>query len=340
LQQDDISTIYKALTFGVGRFLKLCGIRRVVIGVSGGIDSAVSAALYRKVLSPEDILLINMPGSFTSKTTISLAEELAGALDCFFARIPIKQSVELTIRQFADLEAWRMRDGQRINLMLDDVALENVQARDRGARILAAAASAFGGAFTCNANKAEITAGYSTFYGDLSGFLAAIGDLWKHQIYELANYLNKEVYASNVIPEGSIKLTPSAELSDAQNVDENRGDPLFYPYHDRLFAAWVEWWNRVTPEEILEWYKEGSLEKKIGFAGKISDIFPAASNFIADLEKWWKQYQGLAVAKRIQAPPVLAISRRAFGFDHREAQLGVWFSQRYEEMKKELSGIT
>jgi NAD+ synthase (glutamine-hydrolysing) len=193
--------------------------------------------------------------------------------------------------------------------------------------------------FTCNANKSEMTVGYTTLYGDLGGYLANIADLWKGEVYALGRYLNAEVYGRTVIPEGSFTVIPSAELSAAQAVDEGKGDPLIYPYHDRLFRAWVEEWNRVTPEEILEWYKAGTLEACIAYPGKVSDRFPSARAFIADLERWWTQYQGLGVAKRIQAPPVLAVKRRAFGFDHRESQMGTRLTRRYETLKQELLGL-
>ena len=95
---------------------------------------------------------------------------------------------------------------------------ENIQARDRSSRILAAVAAAFGGVFTCNANKAESTVGYATLYGDGAGFLAATADLWKHQIYSLADYLNTSVFKREIIPQGSIDIIPSAELSAAQDI--------------------------------------------------------------------------------------------------------------------------
>src|SRR5690606_12749571 len=120
-------------------------------------------------------------------------------------------------------------------------------------------AAAFGGAFTCNANKSEMTVGYSTLYGDLGGFLANLGDLWKGEIYSLAEFLNREVYGREVIPPGTIKIKPSAELSAQQNVDKDQGDPLFYPYHDALFRSWVERWQRATPEDNLRWYMDGEL---------------------------------------------------------------------------------
>jgi NAD+ synthase (glutamine-hydrolysing) len=334
---DDVSMLFEAIRYGTRRFMKACGVDRVVVGASGGIDSAVVAAIYGCILPPEHLLLVNMPSQFNSSTTISLARELARNLGCGYMEIPIEESVHHTKTQLSEVEIqW---SGARRKLVLTDFLLENIQARDRSARVLAAIAAAFGGVFTCNANKSEMTVGYTTLYGDLGGYLANIADLWKGEVYALGRYLNTHVYQRGVIPEGSFTVVPSAELSAAQAVDKGKGDPLIYPYHDCLFRTWVEDWNRVTPEEILEWYRDGSLEARIGYAGKVNALFPAVREFIADLERWWKQYQGLGVAKRIQAPPVLAVKRRAFGFDHRESQMGPRYTQRYEALKKDLIGI-
>ncbi len=331
IRHDDMATLFEAIRYGTERFMQVCGVSRVVVGASGGIDSAVVAALYRCILPPDRLLLVNMPSRFNSKTTITLARELAVNLGCGWLDIPITESIRLTRAQIDGVEV-QWPDGVR-RMVLTDVQMENVQARDRSSRILAAVAAACGGVFTCNANKSEMTVGYTTLYGDLGGYLANIADLWKGEVYELGRYLNEQVFDHPVIPEGIFTLTPSAELSAAQAVDEGKGDPLIYPYHDCLFRVWVEEWNRNTPEEILEWYRAGTLEKRLGYNGRVSDLFPTPAEFIADLERWWNLYQGMGVAKRIQAPPVLAVKRRAYGFDHRESQMGARYTRRYEHMK-------
>ncbi len=332
---DDLPEIFQALLAGARRFLQRCGIERVVVGLSGGIDSAVAAALYRQVLPPERLLAVNLPSRHNSLTTINLARQTAANLGCLYAEIPIDESVEMTVRQLNGLRVASVDGALRRELHLTEGGVENIQARDRSARVLAAVAAAFGGAFTCNANKTEAAVGYSTLYGDLGGFLALLGDLWKGEVYRLGRHLNREVYRRDVIPEACFTLKPSAELSAAQDVDRGLGDPLHYPYHDCLFASWVERWDRAGPEENLEWYLAGALERQLGYAGSVRDIFSDAAAFVADLEYWWRQFQGLGLAKRIQAPPVMAVTRRAFGFDFREAQNGPWFSARYEELKRQ-----
>ncbi len=337
--EPDIASIYRALNYGVEKFLRQIGMKKVVIGISGGIDSAVASALYTKILGAENVLLVNMPSVFNSATTRGLSEQLAKNLGCKYAIVPIQESVDLTVRQLESTEIKFLEKNSSEKLKISDFVRENIQARDRSGRILAALAAAIGGGFTCNANKAETSVGYATLYGDAAGFLAALADLWKFQIYELANYLNEKIYRREVIPQGIIDIVPSAELSNAQNVDEGKGDPLKYPYHDFLFRSFIERWNKATPEDILKWYAEGILEKEIGCApGLVKKYFPTAKDFIEDLERWWKLFTGMSVAKRIQSPPILAVSRRAYGFDHREAQNGFYFTQGYKNLKEKLLG--
>jgi NAD+ synthase (glutamine-hydrolysing) len=335
-REDTIADTHTALTYGTRRFMELCRIERAVIGVSGGIDSAVVAAIHAQILPPENLLLVNMPSRFNSDTTKNLARTLAQNAGCYYADVSIEDSVAVTHSQLDGLTVQSLDGARQKTLELTGFMKENVQARDRSSRILAALAASFGGAFTCNANKSELTIGYTTLYGDLGGYLACIADLWKTQVYTLADYLNTEIFGYDLIPRGSIDIVPSAELSDAQNVDEGKGDPLVYAYHDRLFKSWVEWWDRVTPEEILDWYADGVLEAKLGYDGDIADTFPDAPAFVADLERWWNLYQGMGLAKRIQAPPILAVKRRAFGFDHREAQMGPLYTATYQKLKHSL----
>lgn len=331
--ETEVAQIYRALSFGVDRFLKQIGVNKVVIGVSGGIDSAVAAALYTKVLGADNVWLVNMPSVFNSATTRGLSEQLAKNLGCRYAIVPIQKSVDLTIRQL-ELTPITLADGAADGIKISNFVRENIQARDRSGRVLATVAAAIGGVFTCNANKAESTIGYATMYGDAAGFLAALADLWKFQVYALANYLNEEIYGREVIPRGIIEIVPSAELSDAQNVDEGKGDPLHYDYHDYLFRAFVE--EMMTPEDILNLYAAGTLEKKIGCAeGLTAKYFSGVAEFTGDLEKWWRAFTGMAVAKRIQSPPILAISRRPFG-SFVESQYPPYFTQAYKKLKASL----
>lgn len=333
--QDEITEIYMALRYGAQKFLEQMNINKITIGVSGGIDSAVAAAFYVDILGPNNILLVNMPSQYNSPLTKNLALALANALGCNYSVMPIQDSVNNLIEQLTHTTIHNYGSDKNFNLALSPLACENIQARDR-TRIIAGLASSFGGAFSCNSNKAELAVGYSTFYGDIAGCLALIGDLWKNQVYALGHYLNENIFKRDVIPNEVFTITPSAELSAAQTVGKG-GDPFVYAYHDYLFQAFIEKWNKFAPLDVLRGYHDGTLEEMLGCApGIIAESFPTPRAFINDLERWWKLFSGFAVAKRIQSPPIMSISRRAFGYDHREAQLSPYFSLEYKSLKQKL----
>ena len=380
-----IPTLFKALQYGIRQFLAQTGIKKIVIGASGGIDSAFNAALYSTVLPPENLYLINMPSRYNSDMTKDLAYQLAQNIGCHYGVFPIEEGVNATIAQLegqtftksplkasGHVHKHTLADDATISnsttdticesqqittnhteqthvdtdldtitfLQLSTLAKENIQARDRSSRILAGIASAVNGAFTCNGNKTEFTIGYATMYGDLAGFLAVTGDVWKTDVYALARYMNEYIFKREVIPQGSIDVVPSAELSDAQDVTQGLGDPLQYEYHDCLFRAFVEGTShtlphqRLTPEDILCAYEKGTLEHLLGLSHPVSHYFTSTDQFINDLERWWKSFNGLAVAKRIQSPPLFLISERAFGSDLSESQLKPYFSRTYHIIKE------
>ncbi|TXJ19616.1 NAD(+) synthase [Brachyspira aalborgi] len=334
-EENEYKLIYDTIIYGIRKFMKSIGINKVVIGVSGGIDSALSSAVYVNAIGKDNVLLVNMPSRFNSNTTKNLAKTLAENLGCAYMVVPIQESVDFTIKQIETCKI--IKDGEESFLKVSSFIAENIQARDRSSRILSGLAASFGGVFTCNANKAETMVGYSTLYGDGAGFFAALADLWKYQIYRLSKYINKNIFKKEIIPEGSINIVPSAELSNAQAVDEGKGDPIKYDYHDYLFKTLMESWNRILPEDILQMYIDETLEEKIGCEkGIIKKYFKNDLEFIEDLEKWWRQYMGMAISKRIQAPPILAISRRAFGFGNRESQNRVYYTSKYLYLKNKL----
>ena len=333
-----IPTLFKALQYGIRQFLSQTGIKNIVIGASGGIDSALNAALYSTVLPPENLYLVNMPSRYSSDMTKDLAYQLAQNIGCHYGVFPIEEGVSATIEQLENTSFTKYNTF----LQLSTLAKENIQARDRSSRILAGIASAVNGAFTCNGNKTEFTVGYATMYGDLAGFLAVTGDVWKTDVYALARYMNEIIFQREVIPQGSIDVVPSAELSDAQDVTQGLGDPLQYEYHDCLFRAFVEGTphtlphQRLTPEDILRAYEKGTLEHLLELPNSMSHYFTSTEQFINDLERWWKSFNGLAVAKRIQSPPLFLISERAFGTDLSESQLKPYVSRDYEAYKSRL----
>ena len=331
----DKEELYKGLVYGIRKFFDILPNRHVVLGLSGGIDSALSAVLLAEALGSENVYAINMPSQFNSETTKGAAKILAQNLGIHYTTIPIQASYENTI---IDLESavFTRFDGSNTTteLKLSGINKENIQARDRGSRLLAGVASILGAVFVNNGNKTETAFGYATLYGDVNGALAPIADLYKMEVYELAAFINSK---KNVIPDTIFNIPASAELSADQNIDEGKGDPIYYPYHDKLVRAFVEF--RLDPEYLLQYYTEGILAQIIKCDQKIiENYFKDTASFIADLEHKWKLYK-LNYFKRIQSPPIIAVSKRAFGFDLRESQNGVYFTQRYLKLKhKVLNG--
>jgi NAD+ synthase (glutamine-hydrolysing) len=251
-----------------------------------------------------------------------------------YAIIPIQEAFEYTIQQFENTVFERLDgSGETTELQLDTLVRENIQARDRGSRILAGIASALGGVFVNNGNKSETATGYATLYGDINGALAPIADLYKTEVYDLCRYINS-IEDKNIFPDQLFDLPPSAELSDKQSIEDGEGDPFVYPYHDQLLKAFIEF--RLDPEDILNYYRDGSLEERLDIEpGLVSQIFDSHQDFIEDLEHTWKLFK-TNYFKRIQAPPIIVVSKRAFGFDLRESQIGVHFTRKYRKMKEKL----
>lgn len=330
--EQDIEELYTGLVYGIRHFFASFPNRRVAIGLSGGIDSALSAALLTHALGAENVYAINMPSTFNSQTTKGAALTLAQNLGIHHASVSIQESFENTVQQINNTLFTRLDgSGQTTLLSLSGLNVENIQARDRGSRVLAGVASALGAVFVNNGNKTETALGYATLYGDVNGALAPIADLYKTEVYALAKYINRE---REIIPQTIFDIPASAELSFDQNVDEGKGDPILYPYHDKLIRAFVEF--RLDPADILDAYRNGLLPQLIRCdQAMIDHYFPSPESFVVDLEHKWRLFK-ISYFKRIQAPPIIAVSKRAFGFDLRESQNGVFFTRRYLRLKEEV----
>jgi NAD+ synthase (glutamine-hydrolysing) len=310
---NEIAEIHDALVFMIRENLKMFHISRMVIGASGGIDSAVSAALYAEAIGPQNVYLVNMPTRFNSDTTKDAARDLAENLGTPYMVAPISDIIESVCHTL-----------ERCSFVRNDTVMkvaginhENLQARTRSASILSTVASVVGAGVTCNGNKSEAMVGYCTLYGDTCGVMCALGDLWKTQVYELARYINRD---KEIIPKASIDIPASAELSDAMNVDEGKGDPILYPYHDKLFAMWVE--KGVSLEFTEKLLLEGTLCEMLGVdAAYFKAHLPTTEAALEDMRFWYRRFKGLALAKRIQFPPILSVSGHAFGGEYRESQV-------------------
>ena len=309
----EIAEIHDALVFMIRENLKMFHISRMVIGASGGIDSAVSAALYAEAIGPQNVYLVNMPTRFNSDTTKNAARDLAENLGTPYMVAPISDIIESVCHTL-----------ERCSFVRNDTVMkiaginhENLQARTRSASILSTVASVVGAGVTCNGNKSEAMVGYCTLYGDTCGVMCALGDLWKTQVYALARYINRD---SEIIPKASIDIPASAELSEAMNVDEGKGDPILYPYHDKLFAMWVEKGVSLAHTERLA--MEGTLCETLGVdAAYFKAHLPTVEAALEDMRFWYRRFKGLALAKRIQFPPILSVSGHAFGGEYRESQV-------------------
>ena len=320
------------LTYAVKEFCAQAGIQRVVIGLSGGIDSAVSAMLHVNALGAENVTLVNMPTQYNSLTTQDIAKQIASNLGCTYLVVSCGRLVDA----LTDVIKGSLYNGNIHNSRYTEDS-ENIQARMRGMGIQAALAGGLKAVFPNNGNKAETLVGYCTLGGDHAGYLAPIGDLWKHEVYEVARELDDVL--GGILPADIFTIVPSAELSANHAVDQGKGDPIVYWYHDKLFASWIEPWNRKNIEDTLVAYRNGTLLDSLGLADKAQEfnaLFPTAADFIADIERWWGLFKGLGTVKRVQAPPTVVVSRRAFGFDFREAIGKVYYTRKYNTTKAEL----
>ncbi|HXY23415.1 MAG TPA: NAD+ synthase [Candidatus Acidoferrum sp.] len=233
--QEEIAYAYRALITGTRDYVRKCGFQKVLVGLSGGVDSAVVASIAVASLGAENVLGVSMPGPFSSQGSKDDAVKLAKNLGIRFISIPITQVFE-SYKQ-ALVPAFENRPV--------DVAEENIQARIRG-NYLMAISNKFGSMVLSTGNKSELAVGYCTLYGDMAGGLAVISDVPKLMVYELARWINRE---REVIPRSTIEKAPSAELRPNQK-DEDSLPP--YEVLDRILKAYIE--EVKTPQEIADHY--------------------------------------------------------------------------------------
>ncbi|HVU47304.1 MAG TPA: NAD+ synthase [Terracidiphilus sp.] len=230
---DDTEAAYRALVLGTRDYVRKCGFKKALVGLSGGIDSALVAAIATEALGPENVIGIGMPSPYSSSGSIDDSRRLAANLGIRFEVIGITGLFEEYKHALAPLFA-----GTK-----PDLTEENIQSRTRGV-LLMALSNKFGALVLTTGNKSEMAVGYCTLYGDMVGALAVIGDLVKTRVYAVCNWLNRE---KEIIPAAILEKPPSAELRPDQR-DTDSLPP--YDVLDPIVEAYVERYE--TPESIAE----------------------------------------------------------------------------------------
>jgi NAD+ synthase (glutamine-hydrolysing) len=280
LTRDELDILEAALVMGIRDYMKKCGFSRAHLGLSGGIDSALVAYLAVKALGKDRVACFSMPSRFSSQGSKDDAAELAENLGCPYTVLPIEPVFTAFLSSLAGVFENRPFD----------IAEENLQARIRGT-LLMAYSNKFGSMLLTTGNKSELAMGYCTLYGDMDGALGPIGDLFKTEVFALCRRINERALAEggkSVIPELILAKPPSAELRPNQKDQDS-----LPPYEDLDGILRLYLFGNLSADEIAERGWDGEL------AGRIIKTVARAE------------------FKRRQAPPVLKVSKRAFGMGRR-----------------------
>ena len=277
LPGDDVETIRSALVLGIRDYARKNRFATAVLGLSGGIDSAVVATLACEALGAENVLSVMMPSPYSSRSSIDDSVDLGRRLGMKVIEHPISSAFEVLVKELNLPPATAQSSSH---------ATENLQSRLRG-NILMTISNAEGRLLLSTGNKSELALGYCTLYGDTNGGLAVIGDVLKTEVYALARHLNKD---GEIIPNGIIEKRPSAELAPNQFDDQSLPP---YDKLDPILKMYFE--EKATPEEIIAAGNEPTM---------VYDILNRAESPANEF-------------KRRQLPPTLIISRNAIGIGRR-----------------------
>ena len=276
LMDAELRDLHRMLVTGIRDYAQKNGFQRAVLGISGGVDSALVAALAAEALGPRNVIGIAMPTKFSSSHSVEDAEALAANLGIVYRHLPIKMAHStfgMALKPFFEG-------------LPEDTTEENLQSRLRGVAVMAFS-NKFSAIALATGNKSEFAMGYSTLYGDMCGALAPIGDLFKCHVYELCRHINAR---KEIIPERTLTKPPSAELRP------NQTDQDSLPPYDLL-------------DESLHLLIERELEPEAALP-VLREKFPAAD--LALLQRLQRSIR-INEFKRFQAPPILRVSSRAFG---------------------------
>ena len=277
LPGDDAETIRRALVLGIRDYARKNRFTKAVLGLSGGIDSAVVAALACEALGAENVLSVMMPSPYSSAASVSDSVELSRRLGMNVIERPITNAFEVLLNEL---------ELPRSTAAASSTATENLQSRLRG-NILMTISNAEGRLLLSTGNKSELALGYCTLYGDTNGGLAVIGDVLKTEVYALARHLNRD---GEIVPKAIIEKRPSAELAPDQFDDESLPP---YDALDPILKMYFE--QKATPEEIIAAGNDAAMVYDI-----LNRVESPANEF-----------------KRRQLPPTLIISRNAIGIGRR-----------------------
>lgn len=281
--EKNIGEIHQALILGIRDYFRKMGFSKAILGSSGGIDSAVALALACEALGKDNVRAILMPSQFSSGHSVTDAEQLSRNLGNPYDIIPIKPVFDQFINSlqpvFKDLPF--------------GLAEENIQSRTRG-NLLMAIANKFGYILLNTSNKSELATGYGTLYGDMAGGLSILGDVYKMQVYALAEYINRN---GVIIPENIIHKAPSAELRPDQKDSDSLPE---YPVLDKVLYQYIE--RRLGPKEIIGMGIEEALVRRI------------------------LKLVNTAEYKRNQFCPIIRVSSKAFGVGRRVPIVGKYLS--------------
>lgn len=271
---EEIDLIHRALITGVRDYFAKSGLKKAILGLSGGLDSAVTAAIAVAALGKENVHGILMPSQYSSDHSITDARDLANNLGISHEIIPIKPIFE----QFKTALA------QTFTGKDEDVTEENIQARIRGTLVMAYS-NKFGNILLNTTNKSEAAVGYGTLYGDMNGGLSVLGDVYKTLVFNLAHFINKE---REIIPNNTIIKPPSAELRPDQKDSDSLPE---YEILDAILFRYIEQ-NKSLSEIVADGFDEPTVTKTLKMVNRNEH-------------------------KRFQAPPILRITTKAFGFGRR-----------------------
>jgi NAD+ synthase (glutamine-hydrolysing) len=287
--KDKIKLIHDALLLGIRDYFRKLGFKSAILGLSGGIDSAVTAVLAARALGPDNVRGVLMPSQHSSQHSVADARQLALNLGIQYDLIPI-EPMYAAFEKALEPHFWGVAP---------NITEENIQARVRGI-LLMSLSNKFGHILLNTTNKSEMAVGYGTLYGDLCGGLAVLADVYKTEVYELAAYLNATSYngvREGAIPQNSITKPPSAELRPGQK-DSDSLPP--YDLLDPLLFQYIE--KRQGPRELIAKGFDEALVARVCRMVNVNEF------------------------KREQAPPVIRVSSKGFGMGRRLPIVGKYLS--------------